>query len=480
MFSKIRNSIRHLVRGRMSLAFQLTAWYSTASFLLVAVATGLLYFGLSTNLKRLSEQLLADEVDVCKLLVRERSGDPEGLREEAEVDSAIRKYEKFYVRVLDEHGQAIATTPGMDKALSSSRITEEQALHPGGIFWLESPEGIPYRALVASVPLDSQGNRTWTLQVAVDLTQELEVLSRHRVWVWTVLAAGLILCPWVGTVIARRGTQPLRKVADTARHISSSTLDERIHDEGYPEEVAALADTFNAMLERLEESFGRLSRFSADIAHELRTPVNNIRGQSEVALARARSPEEYRDVLGSCLEEAVRLSEMIESLLFLARVESPGEHLKRTREDVGALLADVRDYYEAAASEAGVSLVVADGNGTMAQVDRNLLLRALGNLVSNALAHTMAGGRIQLTARPQEGHICIEIEDTGAGIAAQALPRVFDRFYRADPARARNSGGTGLGLAIVRQIVFLHGGDVQIASELGHGTTVAVTLPVGS
>jgi two-component system heavy metal sensor histidine kinase CusS len=266
-------------------------------------------------------------------------------------------------------------------------------------------------------------------------------------------------------------------MAEMARHVSSTTLNERIRSQGYPSEVAALAETFNGMLERLEESFARLSRFSADIAHELRTPVNNIRGESEVALARTRTVDEYRDALGSCLEESVRLTELIESLLFLARAESPGGHLKRHEENIGALLEDVRDYYEAAAAEAGVTLLVGSGNEVNGAVDRALLQRAIGNLVSNALANTPAGGTVGLNARGIDGCVRIEIGDSGTGIAPDALPKVFDRFYRADPARARVSGGTGLGLAIVRQIVALHGGDVQIASEVGRGTTVSITLP---
>ena len=476
MSSKVRTEGGAAAHGT-SLAFRLTAWYSTASFLLVSTAVGLLYYGLSGNLKRLSEQLLEDELNVCRALVRERGGDMHALREEAEIDSAIRKYEKFYVRVIGENGQVLATTPGMDQELSSAHIAQEEARSQGGIFWLQSPDGTPYRAMVATLSVDSRAVAKWIVQVAVDLTQEQQVLARHRVWVYTVLAAALLLCPWAGYAIARRGTRPLHDMADMARHVSSSTLNERIQAQGYPSEVAALAETFNGMLERLEESFARLSRFSADIAHELRTPVNNIRGESEVALARTRTVEEYRDALGSCLEESVRLTELIESLLFLARAESPGGHLKRREENIGALLKDVRDYYEAAAAEAGVTLVVGSGSEITGAVDRALLQRAIGNLVSNALANTPAGGTIALSARGVDGRVQIEIGDSGTGIAAEALPKVFDRFYRADPARARVSGGAGLGLAIVRQIVALHGGDVQIASELGRGTTVSITLP---
>jgi two-component system heavy metal sensor histidine kinase CusS len=311
----------------------------------------------------------------------------------------------------------------------------------------------------------------------MDLSQEVEVLSQHRIWVWAVLAVAAILCPRMGIVSARWGTRPLREVSETARHISSSTLNERIQVERYPLEIATLANSFNAMLQRLEDSFLRLSRFSADIAHELRTPVNNIRGESEVALARSRTAEEYRDALGSCLEESVRLSELIESLLFLARSESPGDHLKRKRQDIGALLSSVRDYYEASALESGVTLHLHCEGEVAGEVDGPLLQRALGNLVSNALAHTAAGGAVWLSAAQQSRQLRIEVKDTGSGISAEALPKVFDRFYRADPARARGSGGTGLGLAIMRQIVVLHGGDVKIESHPGEGTTVSVTLP---
>jgi two-component system heavy metal sensor histidine kinase CusS len=455
----------------------LTAWYTSASFLVVAIATGLLYLALADNLRKISEQSLLDEVEVCRALVLEQGGDSHPLHEEVEIDSAVRRYQKFYIRVLDGSGLASTTTPGMDKDLSESRVGEAAAAHRG-IFRIDSPTGAPYRAMVATVPRDAMGRDNWTLQVAVDLTQEQVVLGRQRVWVWTLLAAALIVCPGIGFAIARRSTRPLREVAETAGHIGSSTLNERIRAEGYPVEISALAAAFNAMLERLEESFDRMSRFSADIAHELRTPVNNIRGEAEVALARPRSPEEYREVIGSSLEESVRLTELIESLLFLARSESPGDHLKRTQEDLGQLLTDLGDYYEAAAAEAGVTLSASAGSDIiLASVDRMLLLRALGNLVSNALAHCSQGNSITLIAQRQNGQIRIEVRDTGSGISADALPRVFDRLYRADPARSRNSGGAGLGLAIVRQIVFLHGGSVQIASSPGIGTTVSVFLP---
>jgi two-component system heavy metal sensor histidine kinase CusS len=258
-------------------------------------------------------------------------------------------------------------------------------------------------------------------------------------------------------------------------------LRERIRAEGYPSELAALARTFNEMLDRLEGSFEQISRFSADIAHDLRTPVNNIRGEAEVALARARTIDEYREVLESSLEETVRLSELIGDLLFLARAESPLTQLRRQSVDVGELLAIVEEYYEATASEGGISLVTAaDAESLTAELDRSLMLRAVSNLVSNAIAHTPSGGSVTLGASQANGHICIRVSDTGNGIPAEALPRVFDRFFRVDPSRSKTSGGTGLGLAIVQSIVNLHGGRAEISSELGRGTCVTLRIRAGA
>jgi two-component system heavy metal sensor histidine kinase CusS len=482
MFSKFLVSILRWPGSRAkppSLALMLAVWYTASSFLIVAVVTGLLYFGLATNVKRLSEQIMADELDVCRALIQNRPNDSHALREEVEIDSAVRRYQKFYIRVFDDNGQPLFTTPGMDRELTASRITREAA-QQNGIFWLKGASGKPYRTVVARVYRGKDQAQLWTIQLAMDLSQELEILSQQRVWVWVLLAVAAILCARAGIAAAKWGTQPLREVSETARHIGSSTLNERIRTEGYPREIESLAATFNAMLQRLEDSFLRLSRFSADIAHELRTPVNNIRGESEVALAQPRNIDEYRETLGSCLEESVRLSELIDSLLFLARSESPGQHLKRQRQNIATLLSNVQDYYEAAAADSGVTLRLECEGEVIGDVDGPLLQRALGNLVSNALAHTGAGGTVLLSAAQQPQHLHIEVRDTGSGIAVDSLPKVFERFYRADPARARRSGGSGLGLSIMRQIVLLHGGDVKIQSEVGVGTTVLLILPSSS
>jgi two-component system heavy metal sensor histidine kinase CusS len=476
----LRPAIKTLPASRLrrTLWFRLMAAYSLGGLLLVLLATASLYMVLRAELDRSTEQFLADKLQVLRTMLRERPDDQDGLREEIELESAARRYERFYIRLLDEHGAPILTTPDMAEQLDLAEFVSLTRNRPERSSLMVGKRGQAFRISSAAAPVGDPPTHSDTLQIAIDISQEEELLTRYRLWFWAVLLTTSILFPLVGYRIARHGIRPIEEIAATARRITSTNLRERIGAEGYPSELASLAGTFNEMLDRLEEAFEQISRFSADIAHDLRTPVNNIRGEAEVALARARTVEEYRDVLESSLEESVRLSELIGDLLFLARAESPLILLHRQRVDVGELLGIVREYYETTASDGGISLVTAAGSNTItADLDRSLILRAVSNLVSNAIAHTPSGGSVTLTALATNAEIRIKVSDTGVGISAEALPRVFDRFFRVDPSRSKTSGGTGLGLAIVQSIMALHGGTAEIASQLGSGTCVTLLIP---
>ena len=441
-------------------------------------ATASLYLVLVTELDRSTDLFLADKLNVVRTMLRDRPNDLDGLREEVELETAARRYEQFYIRLLDKRGTQLMATPGMADQLNLAQLVAQTQNRSDRTIAMKGKQGRTFRVMAATAPVGSPPAQIDAIQIAVDVSQTEELLARYRHWFAAIMMGTLIIFPVAGYTIARRGIRPVEEMATTARHISSTNLHERILPEGYPVELASLADTFNKMLDGLEESFERISRFSADIAHDLRTPVNNIRGEAEVALARARTVDEYRDVLESCLEEAVRLSDLIGNLLFLARAESPLTHLQRAPVDVVELLGSVRDYYEASAAESGISLTTAAGTvPVIAKLDRPLIQRAVGNLVANAVAHTPPGGAVSLAARADLTAVCIEISDTGVGIPPEALPRVFDRFYRVDRSRSQASGGTGLGLAIVQSIMLLHGGRAEIASQLGHGTRVTLHIP---
>jgi two-component system heavy metal sensor histidine kinase CusS len=446
--------------------------------LLVLLATASLYIVLRTELDRSTELFLADKVHVLRTMLRERPEDEDALREEIELESAARRFQRFYIRLLDEHGTPILTTPGMAEQLDIAELSNRTSTRPDRSVSMMGRQGHAFRVISTTAPVGIPPLHNDTVQIAIDISQEEELLSRYRLWAWAILMASSVLLPVAGYRIARHGIRPVEEIAATARRITSTNLRERIGAEGYPLELASLAGTFNQMLARLEESFERISRFSADIAHDLRTPVNNIRGEAEVALARARTADEYRDVLESSLEEAVRLSDLIGDLLFLARTDSPLNELRRERVNVGELLITVRDYYEASAANGGISLVAVESAEPLAvELDRALMLRAVSNLVSNAIAHTPPSGMVTLAASGDGVEMLIQVSDTGTGIPAEALPRVFDRFFRVDPSRSKNSGGTGLGLAIVQSIMILHGGKAEITSELGRGTCVTLRIP---
>jgi two-component system heavy metal sensor histidine kinase CusS len=447
--------------------------------LLVFFATASLYLVLLAELEKSTDLFLADKLHVVETLLRERPDDWDALREEVELESEARRYEHFYIRLLDERNTPLLTTPGMAEQLDLAQFASQTRSRPDRSLPMKGRNGKSFRVTSTAAAVGSPATRTYTIQIAIDVSQKEEFLGRYRSWFGAILLGSFAIFPLIGYQIARHGIRPVEEIAATAGRISSTNLRERILAEGYPFELASLAGTFNKMLDRLEESFERISRFSADIAHDLRTPVNNIRGEAEVALARARTIDQYRDVLESCLEEGVRLSDLIGDLLFLARAESPLTHLNRQRVDVAELLCGLREYYEASAADRGIALTNAAGaEPVIAELDRTLVQRAVGNLVSNAVAHTPPGGSIVLATNAEAATIRIEVSDTGTGIPPEALPRVFDRFFRVDQSRSQASGGTGLGLAIVQSIMLLHGGKAEIASQVGKGTRVTLRMPV--
>jgi two-component system heavy metal sensor histidine kinase CusS len=459
-----------------SLAARLTAWNAGSGFLLVLTAAGFLYSASVRNLDRQNDRLLGDRVRVLQSLMLSNPGDKDTIRREVAEEWEARQRTQVHMRILDEHGQVVAETPEMNGLLPSLAFPAPAAEADEGVDLHSTSRGL-FRVLAVQGATESSQHSPYVIQVAMERSLERELLAGYRKNLALVLGVALLVCVLAGYGIARRVIRPIDDITETARHIRPTNLSERITPDGLPAELLTLAATFNQMLNRLEHSFDRLSRFSADIAHELRTPVFNLRGGIDVALSKPRSAEEYREVLASALEECGRLAHLIDRLLFLARAEHPETAITREPCDVGLELATVSAFYGLAATEAGVRLTVTPHGNVLADLDRPLFQRAVGNVVTNALAHTPAGGTVTLTATGDDTVTRVEVVDTGCGISAVNLPHVFDRFYRVDPSRSSKHGNVGLGLAIMHAIVELHGGSVEIASEVGRGTRVALIFP---
>jgi len=464
-------------KGRIwvdSLAARMTIWYALSAFVLVLTASGFLYRALSESLDHENDHLLSENLENLTAYMKKNPNDVEDLKQFVGETPKWYRTVSFWTRIMD--GDLVLTeTPGMSNSLPSTFVSAASKKEKN--FTILSLEGQPFRVLLTQVEWPGYVHPTINVQMGLDLGADEKILKRFRKRLFIALGFSLFACALVGWWMAHRGIRPVKKIAETTARISSSTLYERLDRSGLPSELSDLAATFNGMLDRLEDSFDRLSRFSSDIAHELRTPLQNLRGEAEVVLSKERGPGEYQDLLGSSLEEYHRLSNLIDSLLFLARAENPETQIQREDLDLKKELDLLQDFYGPSAGEWGLALRVEAVEGLRVNLDRSLFQRAVGNLVENALKHTPPGGKILLKASDADGTLCVEVSDTGRGIPPEQLSRVFDRFYRVDPSRSSSSGGTGLGLSIVKSIMELHGGTVKIQSEPAKGTTVILLFP---
>ena len=431
----------------LSLAARLAVTYAVCAFALLAVANLVLFRALESNFDREDDEFLAAQMVELK---------------------RWRQHPNLAARPAVRWGRIIA--PGGALLFESEKMG---ALLPPSVFGSGQSELWRQNRLFR---LRSERANGVEIQLALDKSGDFELLSRYARQMLGVMLGGLLLSAALGYFVARRGLAPLGVMAAQIRAVEAQKLHHRIGAHPWPSELLGLAGSFDAMLDRLAAAFERLQRFSADLAHELRTPLANLRGEAEVALSRPRSPEELRAVLESSLEELARLSQMTEALLFLARAENGAAVLDKKPLNARRELEAVAAYFEAEAAERGITLRV-DGESFTLTADATWLRRALVNLLSNALRHTPPGGEIVLSAQMQEREAIFTVRDNGEGIAPQHLPKVFDRFYRADAARLHNGTGAGLGLSIVRSVVELHGGRAEIHSS-GPGTTARLVFPL--
>lgn len=461
-----------------SITRRLIISYSLLILTVLLVVSGLLYWILASTFERENNQFLVDKIQVLRMVLQERPDDMGALREEVQWEMAARHFEKYYARILDEQGRVLIETPGIEKIVAP-------ALFPKPINVDEMPErgrrrrGRDGRPMLLMAAWDEVGQaraQKRLHQVALDISYEEGILSNYRRNMGIMLLLGTLFSVVIGALVARKGMRPLHQITQAAQRITATQLHERIGAAKWPEELTVLATAFDEMLKRLQDSFTRLSQFSSDLAHELRTPINNLMGEAEVALAKTRTCEEYRQVIESSLEEFARLSRMIDGLLFLARAETADSQINKVSFEARQALEAVREFHEAVAKEQEIK-VICEGNALI-NADPILFRRAMSNLLANALQYTPRGGTIILRVEQTYAQsVTISVSDTGIGISAEHLPKIFDRFYRADPARSQYPQGTGLGLSIVKSIMELHHGSVHVTSEPSKGTKMTLCFP---
>lgn len=460
--------------GTLSLTARLTLLSTLVTTGVLLLAIVFQFLALVNDLEFEDNDFIVEKIRVIEAIIDRFPDATPHLEQEVNWEGTMRQDTRYLIRIVDRRGHVVMETGGMDRIVPAgafpSPARDSHAVGRGKK--MQGPEEKTY-LLNAAWAQGSSDASSLLVQVALDVTEEEEILEGYKQKMAFVFLAGIFLSAGLSIVVMRRGLRPLTDITETAGRIDVTTLHERLDARVWPRELARFAAAFDGMLDRLETSFDRLEASSANLAHEIRTPVNILRGEAEVALSRARSPEEYRRVIESSLEEYERLSRLIDNILFLARTE---QRIEPVLLDAGRELELLQDYYGTLAEEKEITISCVGEGEILA--DPLLFQRAVGNLLSNAIRYTPAGKTITVTLiRDADGSARLTVADTGSGIAPDDLPRVFDRFYRSSEARTQHTDGTGLGLAIVRSIMELHRGSVSIASEPGRGTSVTLHFP---
>jgi two-component system, OmpR family, heavy metal sensor histidine kinase CusS len=452
-----------------SIAFQLILLFTLAAALLLACGLGIFYSIVVRHAFAEDNAVLTDKMFALSANLRENG--PEIFAEELTAHRAAQHI-PYWIRILDSQGRAIAETPQMDRLIPTQIFpvgreptealrTRKDYRSAGKLFSLVSFNEHP-------------GNQTYTLQLAQDRSSDKQVERNFALLFMAVLFGGVVASALIAIIVTRRGLRPLREMTESLGRIGPDQLKERIGTTVWPRELQPLVTAFDEMLKRLDDSFTRLSQFSADLAHELRTPIANMLGEAQVTLTRDRTAADYRETIESTVAECERLSRIVDNLLFVARVDAAGEPIARKWFDARAAVEKISEFYQTVADDHHVT-INCSGDGQI-YADPDLFDRAVGNLLDNALRFTREYGSIHIGLSKRKDDFEVAVSDSGCGIAEEHLPRVFDRFYRAESSRS--SDGAGLGLALVKSIVDLHGGSAKIDSEVGRGTTVRLTFPL--
>jgi heavy metal sensor kinase len=476
-WAKVRSALRQ-TRG---LRFRLTLSY-VVFFSLLLIMIGVLFRpALQQIMYGQSEDILAEEWGAVKGYLRIEKYGPDWFYDPYDPEEGFIANRLQHVYMLtDASGKVLEVSEtyralGIDSPAEIKRIlaTPDPENH-GVILRRQDPHGVGY--MIRAGRLYDRRENVYFLAIGRSLAEEDQILHKFTLQYFIALPIMIAISSLFGWFMAGRAITPVNSVAQTAQRITGSSLDLRIPLRGVDDELDHLIETFNRMMDRLKASFDQIRQFSTDVSHELRTPLTVIRGQLEVALFTAQTPEQYRDAMVSALEDVDRLSQIVRALLLLSQSETGQLTLQKTQFDVAALTRDLVDEFQIPAEEKGVRVTSDAQPPCTVLADRIQVERLITNLLSNAIKYTPRGGSAEVRVRCEAGSMFLVVEDTGVGIPKEHLPHIFDRFYKvpsSDPEK-----GLGLGLSFVAWIAKAHGGAVDVDTEPGRGTRFTVRMPV--
>ncbi len=435
---------------------------------------------LHTSLSRVEDDFLYLRFHALRAIIQEEPDYLDIIRQDIHWEGKYTQFPEYYLRIVDPAGRVLIETLGMGKVIPVQWAPFPNTTNPKHKDEIRRARNGRYFLLMQdSVPAPHDRGSELTLQIALDVTSPIIIDEENHKKIAAILIVEVLIFAGIIILIIQKGIQPLEEMVKVADQITVNNLAESIMPtEKWPKEVRRLAISFNGMLDRLAGAFSRLSQVTSDMAHEIRTPINNFMGEVEIVLSQERPPEEYRKVLVSGIEECERLSRLINSLLFLAHAENPTGSINRSLFDPLEEIEDILSFYGPQIEEKGAE-ITCRGNGAL-NGDPLLFRQAFGNLLKNALNYSPNGVKIDIFARETEDrHLELVVSDTGYGMEEKDLARIFDRFYRGDRSHPNHPEGSGLGLSIVRAIMDLHGGSISIRSRPGEGTTATLRFPFG-
>jgi len=440
---------------------------------------GTLYVGMFYALRGEVDRFLEGEVYEFMVTVNAHPNDDADLEQTIRHELGARTRRDLAFRLFDEAGNLIVGSDPKDPVAGLWTA-------PAG--WDRENHYVHYETVqladhshafrLCSLRVKTADGRTCTAQAGYLLDRMATSLALFRRVCAIGMVIAVLLAVGAGRFLARRSLRPMQTVTETARRIGADSLTERIPLADTDDELDQLARTLNNMLERIEHHVRQVQQFTADASHELRSPLAALRGSAELALTRPRSAKELRQVIEESIEHYDRLARVAEDLLLLTRADAGDQilHCEPVRFD--SAVQDVVDLYTPLAQECGVDLTFSHPAGIQLKADGTRLRQLVGNLIDNAIRYTEAGDQVTVSLVQANGMACLSVGDTGVGIPAEHLSRIFDRFYRADRARSAKHGGAGLGLSICRMIAEAHGGKVDISSAPGEGTRVTAVIPL--
>jgi len=459
-----------------TIGFKITLWYSFSVLIILVVLGIYSYYGLKHVLNKEISEILLDESEDILQHFTEMDLDIENLKIEVEKETSNGKFFNISALLYDAEKDSIITSANsFNFPLKIARETINNAKKGDETFNIINTADSNYGHLLLTRPIFQNNKPEYFLLMAISLKQMYKTLENFRDNIIMIIPGIVVITIVGGWLIAKKSFAPVEYITNATKTITASNLHTRLKTAHTGDELEELTNTINLMLFRLEDSYKKIIQFTSDVSHELRTPLASLKAGTEVILAKQRTANEYRELLENNLIEYEKIINMANDLLVLLKTDANEQDFRIVY--LKQILFEIYDSFKVITQTKGIDCTIGKIENVAIYGDKKLLHRLFSNLLGNAIKYTPPGGRINISFMDLNNEVLVSIQDTGIGISENDCEKIFDRFFRVDASRSRDTGGVGLGLSICKNIVHLHNGKIELKSTLGKGSTFFVRLP---